>query len=346
MKERSTLLDIQERIRAHFWLFPLSLLLRLFSYLFFVASQLRKWFLQTFCLFDSPIPLISIGSVTVGGAGKTPVILLLMKRLSKYRLGYVSRGYGREQQGEVIASCLASSSMVGDEAFLLLHEIPSLVVAVGDSKRKSIERLLGLPLNFIFIDDALQRYNIKAQKSIGVLPDRLLFEKEYLLPFGLLREPIGRLQKVDLLFIVKESTDRSVEEIQTKARSLAPVVIVEHTISGWKDINGDMCAPPSRKIALLCGIARPHRVMDFLERQGYIVIEARSHGDHSSIVSQDVLHWAKKWHEQGVSVVATAKDWARHVPWSEEWQFCTFLHTELVPIAGEDVLDAFLVGLI
>lgn len=340
MREKSFWLDFQVFIRRA----PISWLFRFFSWCFFLITLVRKLFLRTFCCFSASVPVISVGSVTVGGAGKTPVLLFLMKKMESFRLGYVSRGYGRAHEEDVLveASHIVSSHDVGDEAFLLASHVPSLTVAVGSSKKRNVQKLSCLPLDFIFIDDGLQRYDIKAQVEIGVLPDRLLFEKEYLLPLGLLREPISRLKAVDLLFVVREGRNRTIDEIQKAAHLLAPIVVVEHSLVTWKTVDGLPCAAPGRDVALLCGIARPDRVIALLEREGYKVVDSLCLGDHESLLLQTCFNWAEEWTAKGASVVVTEKDWSRHVPWPEKWSFCRVCCTELVPVAGEEILKKFI----
>lgn len=341
MKEHSLWLELQALIRSRPLLSPVALFFRLLSWFFLTGAIFRKkWLRRVFPLIPRH-PTISIGSVTVGGAGKTPVTLFLMKLFSSFSLAYVSRGYGRQKKGEVLipALHLTSSQEVGDEAFLVASHVPTLLLSIGSSKKKNMERIQSVPLDFVFLDDGLQRYDILAQYEIGVLPSALFYEKEELLPLGLLREPIDRLRQVDLLFVIKEEEERAAHELFEKAKQIAPAVLVEHRLSGWKDIAGNRASSPGKQVAFLSGIARPYRVVRFLEKLGYDVVATLSRKDHESLMTNECLAWKREWEEKGATVIATEKDWARHVPWQKEWLGCLFMETELQMLLGQENVE-------
>jgi tetraacyldisaccharide 4'-kinase len=342
--EKSALLTFLYAVRTNPWLFPVSFALRVFSWVFFLICFVRKLGLRliAFCSAKSTVPVISVGSVTLGGAGKTPVLLFLMKKVALSRIAYVSRGYGRPEKEDIISyGCdIQRSTTVGDEAFLLARRIPSLLLGIGTSKRKMIKKLSQKTIDILFLDDGLQRYDIPAQCEIGVLPESLLFEPEKLFPLGLLREPIGRLRKVDLLFVIKENPFTSLGLMKEKLKrfSFDRYVIAEQQISGWLDVQGAMTVAPLKKLVLFSAIARPERVMTLLKSLGYEIRDTFFLRDHETLLSKKFSEWANYWNRKGVSVIGTEKDWARHVPWPKDLYFCTFLQVDLSLLMGEDVL--------
>lgn len=340
--ERSRLLTFLHSIRTKTYLFPLACVLRAASWLFCVGSWARKQYLKGIarCSMKSAIPVISVGSVSVGGAGKTPVIQYLMKKCSHMRVGYVSRGYGRPIRDAIVCygDALRQSSSVGDEAFLLAKRDPSLLVGIGCSKRKMAKQLIQKPLDILFLDDGLQRYDIPSHLEVGVLPEKLLFERDYLFPFGLLREPLRRLKKSDLLFVIKENpfTPLSLIVEELKQQSFTRYVVAEQQCSGWIDVHGCATTPPVKRLALFSAIARPERVVVLLKSMGYEMVDTFFLGDHEALLSKNFSTWAHYWHRKGVAVVGTEKDWARHVRWPQDLQFCSFMQVDLAILLGEE----------
>lgn len=340
--ERSRLLAFLHHVRTKACLFPIACFLRAMSCFFYLGSLVRKYYLKGLSRFSPTpsIPVISVGSITVGGAGKTPVIQYLMNTCAHVRVGYVSRGYGRPTREAVFCygDSLLHSSSVGDEAFLLAKRDPSLFLGIGSSKRKMTKLLLQKPLDVLFIDDGLQRYDIPFHLEVGVLPEKLLFTREYLFPFGLLREPMSRLKKVDLLFVIKENpfTPLSLLVEELERRSFDRYVVAEQQCSGWIDVQGEATASPVKRIALFSAIARPERVVILLKSMGYEIVDTFFLGDHEALLSKKFSGWANYWNRKGVAVVGTEKDWARHVRWPQDLQFCSFLRVDLVILVGEE----------
>lgn len=342
--ERSRLLHLLHVSRTNRWFLPFSWMLQLCSFLFFVVLVARRYTLKSFALFRPKMktPLLSVGSVSVGGAGKTPVILLLLQHFSHLRIGYVSRGYGRMNMQDVLTdgASLQGTNSVGDEAFLVAKRKESLLLAIGSSKRKMIKKLDRENLDLILLDDGLQRYDIPADYEVGVLPETLLFEPEKLLPAGLLREPLTRLHAVDLLFVVKEDPFTPIGILVDKLHELSfeQYVIVEQRCTRWFDIYGETIVLPHKKIALFSAIARPERVLSLLRSRGYEVVDTFFLGDHEALLLKEFSEWAHYWHAKGISVIGTEKDWARHVPWPKDVHFCSFLQVDLAIHTGKELL--------
>jgi tetraacyldisaccharide 4'-kinase len=269
-----------------------------------------------------------------------------MQHLSQYRLGYVSRGYGRSDKTDIVCygDVLSCSYAVGDEAFLLAQRDPSILFGIGSSKRKMIKKLEKIPLDIIFLDDGLQRYDVESAFEIGVLPEKLLFEKEHVFPAGILREPLGRLKQVDLLFVIKENpcTPLSAFFDELKKQGFSKYVLAEQQCAGFKDVHGFSVKPCQKKVALFTAIARPERVVTLLKSQGYDIVDTFCLGDHASLLSKEFSEWAIYWQRKGVTVLGTEKDWARHVPWPKNLYFCLFLQVDLAMLSGEDIFAHFL----
>ncbi|MGB2023307.1 MAG: tetraacyldisaccharide 4'-kinase, partial [Flavobacteriaceae bacterium] len=110
-----------------------------------------------------PLPVICVGNLSVGGTGKTPTIELLISLLqSNYKVAVLSRGYGRQSKGFVLADALSSAKSIGDEPFQIAQKFPKITVAVDANRQRGIETLLALdsPPEIILLDDAFQHRKV------------------------------------------------------------------------------------------------------------------------------------------------------------------------------------------
>jgi len=179
------------------WFVPLSLLyvdvikFRRFLYRLGVLKSTRL-----------PVPVIIVGNITVGGTGKTPLVIWLVELLQQqgYKPGVITRGYGgtaNKVPQEVSAD--SDAAMVGDEAVLLARRC-ACPVTVGVNRVAAARHLLARhACDVIISDDGLQHYALQRDIEIAVIDGQRRFGNGYCLPAGPLREPAERLRQVDLV---------------------------------------------------------------------------------------------------------------------------------------------------
>lgn len=183
---------------------PIALAFIPLSWLFALIIKVRKlmythgWKTST----RVSVPVIIVGNITVGGTGKTPLVIWLAQLLEKagYKPGIISRGYGG------IASSWpqqaredSDSRVVGDEAKILARRA-GCAVAVGPDRAKSAQALIDHHgCNVIVSDDGLQHYAIERDVEIAIVDGERRYGNNYLLPAGPLRESVERLKDVDLV---------------------------------------------------------------------------------------------------------------------------------------------------
>lgn len=178
-------------------LLPLSWLFRLI-----VANRKRAYDRGWKERHDFSIPIIVIGNITVGGSGKTPLVIWMVDFLRKagYRPGIISRGYGGKAKNwpqQVRPD--SDPNTVGDEAVLLAQRC-GCPIAVGPDRSASIEALLQhTDCNIIVSDDGLQHYELARDIEIAVIDGMRRFGNGCMLPAGPLREPVERLDEVDFV---------------------------------------------------------------------------------------------------------------------------------------------------
>ena len=165
-------------------LLPISL----FYYLFqFVRNKLYKWNLLTSKYFD--IPTISVGNLSVGGTGKTPLVNYIISTFkNNYKIAFLSRGYGRSSSGYILASKNTVVSEIGDEPYLIKKNHNELTVAVSENRVHGIEKTLEKikDIEMFVLDDAFQHRKLKCKLNIILSKFSKPYYNDFVIPSGLL----------------------------------------------------------------------------------------------------------------------------------------------------------------
>ena len=183
--------------RPH-WLFLFLPLTALFIWLTSVRAKRQKQFAH-----KPPVPLVVVGNITVGGTGKTPVIIALVNYLQQcgYRPGVVSRGFGGSAHDIFAVTHETSAAVVGDEP-ALIFQATGCAVMVGKDRVLCAQRLYEqFQCNIILSDDGLQHYRLARDIEWVIVDGARGFGNGWSLPVGPLRESISRLRSVDAVLI-------------------------------------------------------------------------------------------------------------------------------------------------
>lgn len=238
----------------------LSEVLRPMSWIYQGVSTLRRYILSRWFQTSFSVPIIVVGNLSVGGVGKTPLVVALAQFFQKkgLKVGVVSRGYGAtisEFPHDIQAH--ESATLVGDEPKLIAQATGAPVVI--DPKRvRAVEFLISkYQPDIILSDDGLQHYKMGRSIEIAVVDATRGLGNGYCLPAGPLREPPARLQEVD--FIVANSGSWP----SAFSMSLKPIEII--ALSTGKVVNRDVFNEP---IAAFAGIGNPQRFYSTLNELG------------------------------------------------------------------------------
>mgnify|MGYP001188091044 CR=1 FL=1 len=151
------------------------------------------------------VPVIIVGNLTVGGTGKTPLVIHLSQELLKVGLqpGILSRGYGRTSKKILEVGVKSSIPEVGDEPKMIFNRLNKCPIFVGDDKHQVALTLVKKypKVQVLISDDGLQHYKLRRDVEICVVDGTRLFGNGYLLPAGPMRESISRLKSVDLVVV-------------------------------------------------------------------------------------------------------------------------------------------------
>jgi tetraacyldisaccharide 4'-kinase len=175
------------------------------------------------------IPVISIGNITVGGTGKTPMAEFLLAKLLDMGLqpGYLSRGYGRKTKGFALVETVdGSAERYGDEAFQVANKFPEVPVAVCEDRVAGAEKLLSIrPIDILVLDDAFQHRRIRRDLDLVMVDVSRLPTRDFLLPAGRLREPLRGLRRADALLLTKfadqAAADAAIDSLHSRFQSAA-----------------------------------------------------------------------------------------------------------------------------
>lgn len=279
----------------------LGILLAPLGWLYCTVARLRRWAYRCGWLRSSsaPVPVIVVGNLTVGGTGKTPLVLWLVTHLQArgHRPGIALRGYRARAEGPGHGGDGARAARpgavrpdsdprrAGDEAVLLAQRAGCPVMAGRDRLAVSTALATGCDCDLVVSDDGLQHYRLQRQLEILVVDAQRRFGNERCLPAGPLREPLGRQQAVDLT--IENEAVRGIAAPGVFQMRLEPGDAVS--------LRDPRCRRPLRTFAgepvtAVAGIGNPQRFFSMLRGLG-LNISARPYPDHHDFTAADRDSW-------------------------------------------------------
>ncbi len=241
--------------------------------------------------YTAPVPVMVIGNITVGGSGKTPLLIHLVGYLSQknVRVGVISRGYGGKGPFPAYVDTQATAESVGDEPALIV-QTTGVPMAVGPNRQQSIELLLSKQeLDLIICDDGLQHWALNRQIEWIVLDNNRGLGNQKLLPEGYLREPVERLRKGTVI-------EHAAQPQSALHMHLAPSqpYLLNHVESHAFD--------PNLPFYAVVGIGFPQRFYRTLESLGIQQFQCHEFPDHHDYEIEDLDF------EDQYPIITTEKD--------------------------------------
>lgn len=269
----------------HLFLTPLS-------WLFFVIARIRVWLYGSGWLksYRLSVPVIVVGNINVGGAGKTPLVIWLAEQLLQagYKPGIISRGYGGQIKAAQAVFADSNPQQLGDEPVLIAKRTNCPVFVSPDRIAAGQALLQAHPeCNVIVSDDGLQHYRLQRDVEIVVFDSVKGFGNEALLPAGPLRENTSRLKSVDA--VVSNGT---VADVQKFMRSYGVKPIEMQLQSGdffnLLDVSKRSTAAgfAGQQVLAIAGIGNPERFFQQLNHMG-ISFSRKSYPDHYAFSVDD-----------------------------------------------------------
>ena len=272
-------------------LYPMSLLFRLGTKIRNLTSNTKK----------SSLPIICIGNIVIGGAGKTPVALKIGRILTTagYNPHFISKGYAGIIKNNTLVEPWHSPKSVGDESLLLSAVCPTWI---GINRNKSVKLAASKGGNCIIMDDGFQNPTIHKDLSIIVINASQEFGNKRVIPSGPLRESINRgLSRTNLVVIIGEATPYLKKIIP----DYIPIVTAKFNINNENKIF------KGQKITAFAGIAYPEKFFTSLREQGAIILKEITYPDHHIYDENDLLSLAETANKTRSILVTTQKDFVR-----------------------------------
>jgi len=276
---------------------PLGIVLLPLSWLYSLVIMLRRLCYQSGLIAVNQIdaPVIIVGNISVGGTGKTPLVIWLADYFKNkgFKPGIISRGYGGKLSGKSQQVRPDSNpELVGDEPVLIAKRT-HCPVAIAVQRRRAAEELIEhCDCNLILCDDGMQHYSLDRDIEIAVIDGQRRFGNGRCLPAGPLREPISRLKTVDFV-VSKYIAGRHEYKMEYSYGDLVSLTDPERSIP-VSSLNG-------QSVHAISGIGNPDRYYSYL-RNNKLHIISHEFPDHHPFKKEDVNF------NDGLAVVMTEKD--------------------------------------
>jgi tetraacyldisaccharide 4'-kinase len=256
------------------------------------------------------VPVISVGNLVAGGAGKTPVALALAERLLKRgrKPAVLSRGYGRQERGQVLVEPNTPASLCGDEPALLKRRCPDLLVLVGPRRDLLAPEAVRRGADVLLLDDGLQHRFLARDLDIVVMDASNPLGNGRVIPRGPLREPVAALRRIGrgLLWLTRCDLPRAPE---------LPAL----DLAGPVESAFVSRAPPlaGKAAFLFAGIARPASFESLARGCGARVVGTRWSSDHHSWSPRELTRLRRDAILAGAEILATTEKDLMRIPASE-----------------------------
>src|SRR5436309_6976046 len=310
--------------------------------------------------------VISIGNLTVGGTGKTPIVEKFARALQAggRRVAILSRGYksvprkrkllsrlhGDSDPPRVVSdgqSLLLDSLTAGDEPYMLAHNLKDVIVLVDKDRVKSVLFAIDKwKVDTLLLDDGLQYLHLKHRLDIVLVDRQAPFGNEFLLPRGTLREPPRNLRRASYIFITKstgESNEQLVKRVRRYNRT-AEIIECAHKPLHLQNVVTGEIAPLEKLrgtyIGSICAIAAPDSFEDGLRKLGARIEIAKRYIDHHRYTEAELQSFINRCIRRDLAMVVTTEKDAVRFPLLVKTEVpIFFLRVEMEILSGHETWE-------
>lgn len=365
----SYLLDVVEERRMGAWPTVLRAILQALSLVFAVIVQVRLWLYRHRIIRPNTLgcQVISVGNLTVGGTGKTPVVEVFARILQQQgrKVAILSRGYKSKElsfsekmmqritSGKIEAPprvvsdgkrLLLDSDTAGDEPYMLASNLPDVAVVVDKDRVKAGKYAIKeLGCDTLILDDGFQYLKLGHRLDIALVDRTNPFGGGHLLPRGLLREPMRNIKRAGFIFITKcdDSHELELKEQLRRLNPHAEISECRHAAKYLKDVFGekqyDLSALKGMKIAAVSGIAVPESFENALRSFGAEIVYTRRFSDHHRFTQQEIINTINWSIKRGAEAILTTEKDAVRFPFVERRDIpIMFMRVEIEMLSGEE----------
>jgi len=351
------------------WPSTLRVLLKGLSWLFAIIVQIRLWLYKHRMIRPNTLgcQVISVGNLTVGGTGKTPVVEVFARNLQQRgrKVAILSRGYkskelpflqkmtqritsGKIETPPRVVSdgrrLLLDSWTAGDEPYMLASNLPEVAVVVDKDRVKAGKYAIKeLGCDTLILDDGFQYLKLGHRLDIALVDQTNPFGGGSLLPRGLLREPMRNIKRAGFIFITK-CEEGGAPELKEQLRRLNPHAEISecrHAAKFLKDVFGDTIYDLDKlkgmKIAAVSGIAVPESFENALRSFGAEIVYTRRYTDHHRFTQQEIINTINQSIQRGAEAILTTEKDAVRLPFVERCDIpILFMRVQIEMLSGEE----------
>jgi tetraacyldisaccharide 4'-kinase len=314
--------------------------------------------------------VVSIGNITVGGTGKTPVVERFARELTERgrKVAILSRGYKSRdlkkpqkwtnpETGEVVTSppkivsdgrgILLQAKHAGDEPFMLAQNLPGVAVVVDrDRVRGGRFAVKELGVDTLLLDDGLQYLDLDHSLDVVLVDQNAPFGNGYILPRGTLREPPRNLCRADYIFLTKcdgqplEALVKRIRKYNEEAEILQCTHGAKHLQGVFHDEVLPLEALQGKYIGAISGIAQPKSFDSLLKKLGGKVLFHTTFADHHAFSAKEIEPFMNRCVHRGVDMIVTTEKDAVRFPTPTEMDVpIYFLRIEVKILDGDEVWE-------
>jgi tetraacyldisaccharide 4'-kinase len=274
-----------------------------------------------------PCPVISVGNITAGGTGKTPLVMSLAKGLMErgISVAILSRGYkGKKASQQVVSdgkTIFLSPKESGDEPFLMAKACKGIPVLIGKDRflngRIALQRF---SVKGMLLDDGYQHLPLRRDINILLIDSEIGFGDRTLLPRGILREPLSHLRRAQLFLLTKVEDPGASQSLEKTIHKIHPSAALYHShyepvsLVGPKGEEQEPSSLKGKKVLALSGVASPNYFSFLLMKCGMEIVREVIFPDHYLYSTKDLFSIEEKG--KGVDcIVTTEKDMVKLKKW-------------------------------
>ncbi len=312
----------EKSLRLRCLLFPLYLL----SLLYRMAVRVRTRAYEVSLLKSRHLscPVVSVGNITVGGTGKTPLVMMLAKGLMDRGIptAILSRGYRRKGGSNPLVTdgqrVFLSEQEAGDEPFQMAHALKGIPILVGKDRYANGQLALQrFNIRGLLLDDGYQYLRLHRDLDILLIDSQVGFSDRHLLPRGILREPVEEVRRAHLLLLTKVEEAETCRPFERFLAKIHPSPLIFHSHYEPKEVirpfgerTQSVEILKGKKALAVSGIATPSYFSSLLRKCGTEVVGEMIFPDHHRFSKEDLAHIEKR--SRGIDwIVTTEKDMAR-----------------------------------
>lgn len=261
---------------------------------------------------EAGVPVISVGNLTTGGTGKTPMVVSIVQALQQRgkKVVVLSRGYGASKS---IDYAQATDPAYGDEAAMMQAGLPETTVIVGSNRSANALRAVReYQPDVIVLDDGFQHWRLHRQIDIVLIDAQKLLGNGLLLPAGPLREPKAALKRASVVLVTKIKSSEVIPLVESWVPTIPVVPISFQTIGLFAPGAQEATVPSALQdlpIIAICGIAHPDQFVSSLHAHGVGVDQMLRFSDHYAYTMDEVENWLSAFPKG--HFVTTEKDWVK-----------------------------------